>query len=185
MTIDAKQLANDLAAGRALALIDVRTPVEHAEIRISGSHSMPLDRLDPEAVKSASEGADGCVLVCLSGKRAEEARRRLDAAGVANLAVLDGGVTAWNQAGLPVEKSPRKVLPLMRQVQLIVGLLVLTGSILALTVHPKFAILPAVLGGGLSFAGATGWCGLAVLLSKMPWNRTDEACSGVRSCSIG
>ena len=185
MNIDSRQLAHDLAAGRAFALIDVRTPVEHAEIRISGSHSMPLDRLDPEEVKSVSGAGDGCVLICLSGKRAEEARRRLEAAGVANLRVLEGGVTAWNQAGLPVEKSPRKVLPLIRQVQLILGLLAMTGSILALTVHPNLAIIPAVLGGGLAIAGATGWCGLAMLLSKMPWNRVDGACSGVRSCSIG
>ena len=184
MTIHSTQLAHDLAAGRALALIDVRTPVEHAEIRISGSHSMPLDRLDPDAAKALSAGADGCVLVCLSGKRAEEARRRLEAAGVANLIVLEGGVTAWNHAGLPVERSPRKVLPLIRQVQLVLGLLAMTGSILALTVHPNLAIIPAVLGGGLAVAGATGWCGLAMLLSKMPWNRIEGTCSGVRSCSL-
>ncbi|MCB1132313.1 MAG: rhodanese-like domain-containing protein [Verrucomicrobiae bacterium] len=184
MKIDSRQLAHHLAAGRALALIDVRTPVEHAEIRISGSHSMPLDRLDPEEVKSVSGAGDGCVLICLSGKRAEEARRRLEAAGVANLIVLEGGVTAWNHAGLPVERSPRKVLPLIRQVQLVLGLLAMTGSILALTVHPNLAIIPAVLGGGLAVAGATGWCGLAMLLSKMPWNRIEGTCSGVRSCSL-
>ena len=184
MNIQAQELASQLASGRKLAVIDVRTPVEHAEMRISGSHLMPLDRLDPAAVREAAQGADSCVLVCLSGKRAGEACRKLEAAGMTELAILDGGMNAWAKAGLPVEKSPRKVLPLMRQVQLVIGVLALAGSILALTVDPRFAILPAFLGAGLTFAGASGWCGLAILLSKMPWNRVEGGCGNVRSCSV-
>ena len=61
----------------------------------------------------------------------------------------------------------------MRQVQLVIGLLALLGSILALTVNKNLAIIPALLGAGLTIAGLTGWCGLAVLLSKMPWNRVE------------
>ena len=59
----------------------------------------------------------------------------------------------------------------MRQVQLVIGVLALTGSVLALTVDKNFAIVPAILGAGLTLAGSTGWCGLAILLSKMPWNK--------------
>ena len=87
-------------------------------------------------------------------------------------------------AGLPLERSERRGLPLMRQVQLIIGLCVLTGSILALAVHPNFALIPAFFGAGLTMAGSTGWCGLAILLSKMPWNRVQCAGGGVKSCSI-
>ncbi len=178
------QLQQDLQSGRRVALIDVRTPVEHEEMHIAGSHLMPLDKLDPAAVKSASGGADLCVLVCRSGKRAGQAFEKLAAAGCGNLAVLEGGVGAWEAAGLPLERSARKHLPLMRQVQLIIGLLALTGSLLALTVNRNFALIPAILGAGLTMAGATGWCGLAILLSKMPWNKVECQGRAVSSCAI-
>ena len=184
MKIQTSQLQQSLQSGKNIALIDVRTPVEHEEMRISGSRLMPLDQLDPAAVKSASANADQCVLICRSGKRADAAFQKLQAAGCDKLVILDGGVMAWESAGLPLERTERKVLPLMRQVQLVIGVLALTGSILALTVHRNFALIPAFLGAGLTMAGATGWCGLAILLSKMPWNKVHCGCGNVKSCSI-
>jgi rhodanese-related sulfurtransferase len=184
MKTQSQQLQKDLQSGKSITLIDVRTPVEYEEMHIAGARLMPLDKLDPKAVRSASAGSDACVLICRSGKRAEQAHQKLHAAGCENLVILDGGVMAWEAAGLPLERTERKVLPLMRQVQLIIGLLALTGSILALTVHKNFAILPAFLGAGLTMAGSTGWCGLAILLSKMPWNKVQCAGGNVKSCSI-
>ena len=178
----ASQLNQQLHSGASPVLIDVRTPVEFAEARIAGSRSMPLGSLDAAAVKAAVAGAPSCVLVCAAGKRAEQARRQLEAAGCEKLVVLDGGWAAGASAGLPVERSPRKVLPLMRQVQLTIGLLALVSSVLALTLDIRFALIPAFLGAGLTMAGATGWCGLAILLSKMPWNRA--ACCGAKSCGV-
>lgn len=181
-TLPASQLSQQLQSDAVPVLIDVRTPVEFAEARIAGSRSMPLDALDAAAVKAAASQATHCVLVCAAGKRAEQARRKLEAAGCGNLVVLEGGLAAWQAAGLPVEGSPRTVLPLMRQVQLVIGVLALTGSLLALFVDKQFAWIPAFLGAGLTMAGSTGWCGLAILLSKMPWNRV--ACGGATSCGV-
>jgi hypothetical protein len=65
----------------------------------------------------------------------------------------------------------------MRQVQIAVGLVSAVGAALALGVDPRFAIVPLVTGGGLLFAGVTGFCGLALLLAKMPWNRTGKSTS--------
>ena len=183
MKIQSKQVQQDLKSGKRVALIDVRTPVEHAEMHIAGSVLMPLDRLDPAAVKSASDGAENCVLICHGGKRAEQAFQKLQAAGCENLSILEGGVSAWESAGLPLERSAGRHLPLMRQVQLVIGVLALTGSILALTVNKNFAIIPAFLGAGLTMAGSTGWCGLAIVLSKMPWNKV-ECGQTARSCSV-
>lgn len=153
-------------AGKVL-LIDVRTPAEHGEIHIEGSTLMPLDRLDPE---KARDGDEVRVLVCRSGKRAEQARQKLAAAGCENLAVLEGGVTAWEQAGLPVTRG-KSVFSLERQVRIAAGLLVLTGVALGYLVHPAFFGLSAFVGAGLTFAGLTDWCGMAMLLAKMPWNQ--------------
>lgn len=184
MKIQANQLNQDLQSGKRITLIDVRTPVEHDEMHIAGSKLMPLDRLDPAAVKAASGNAEQCVLICRSGKRAGQAYEKLQAAGCDKLVILDGGVTAWESAGLPLNHSSKNRLPLMRQVQLIIGLLALTGSILALTVNKNFALLPAFLGAGLTLAGSTGWCGLAILLSKMPWNKIEGSCGKTTSCSV-
>jgi rhodanese-related sulfurtransferase len=183
MKINATELQNSLQSGKNISLIDVRTPIEHEEMHIERSQLMPLDQLDPAAVKSASSSAEQCVLICRGGKRAEQAYQKLQAAGCSNLAILDGGVLAWEAKGLPLQRTERVVLPLMRQVQLTIGLLALTGSILAMTVHKNFALLPAFLGCGLTLAGSTGWCGLAILLSKMPWNKINGCCSNAKSCN--
>jgi len=184
MKIQAKQLDQDLQSGKCVTLIDVRTPVEHDEMHIEGSRLMPLDRLDVDAVKSAIGEGGCCVVICHSGKRAEQAFKQLQAAGCGNVAVLDGGVTAWDAAGLPLNRSEKTRLPLMRQVHLTIGLCVLTGSILALTGDKNYAIIPAIFGAGLTLAGATGWCGLALLLSKMPWNKVECRGCSKSSCSV-
>jgi len=184
MTLQAQQLNQDLQSGKRVVLIDVRTPVEHQEMHIKGSRLMPLDRLDVAAVKQAASDGEQCVLICRSGKRAAQAYQKLQAADCQNLAILEGGVSAWEESGLPLVRGNRKVLPLMRQVQLVIGLLALSGSILALTVNKNFALLPAFLGAGLTMAGATGWCGLAILLSKMPWNKVECGGCAVNSCSV-
>lgn len=184
MKVQAKKVQQDLQSGKRVALIDVRTPVEHEEMHIAGSRLMPLDQLDTAAVKATAAGVEQCVLICRSGKRAEQAFEKLRTAGCENLAILEGGVLGWESAGLPLERSTRNHLPLMRQVQLIIGLLALTGSLLALTVNKNFAVIPAILGAGLTLAGSTGWCGLAILLSKMPWNKVECAGRETRSCSI-
>jgi hypothetical protein len=42
-------------------------------------------------------------------------------------------------------------------------------------VHPAFLALAGFVGAGLVFAGITDWCGLGLLLSRMPWNRSRSA----------
>ena len=170
MKVQAYQLHTDLQSGKRIALIDVRTPAEHGEIHIANSRLMPLDRLDPTEVKAAAAQAEQCVIVCRSGKRAEQAFQKLQAAGCGNLAILDGGVTAWEDAGLPVNRGA-KAISLERQVRIAAGLLVLTGVILGTWVHPGFYGLSAFVGAGLTFAGITDWCGMGMLLAKMPWNQ--------------
>jgi predicted branched-subunit amino acid permease len=51
------------------------------------------------------------------------------------------------------------------------GALVLIGVTAGLVVHPGFFALAAFMGAGLFFAGASGWCGMALLLKQAPWNK--------------
>lgn len=177
MKIEAKQLKEELDRG-SVRLIDVRTPAEFGEIHIEGSQLMPLDRLRPDEVK-----CEECVIICRSGKRAEQALEKLKAAGCENLRVLEGGVMAWDAAGLPVNRG-KAVLSLERQVRVAAGLMVLAGVILGTWVHPGYYGIAAFVGAGLTFAGLTDWCGMAMLLAKAPWNqRAGVSCKGT-SCSV-
>jgi rhodanese-related sulfurtransferase len=87
------------------------------------------------------------------------------------LSDLEGGIPAWQQAGLPVQKLKNAPLPLMRQVQITAGSLVLLGLILSTMVAPAWILLSWFVGAGLVFAGVSGFCGMARLLAVMPWNR--------------
>src|SRR4029453_13952565 len=84
--------------------------------------------------------------------------------------VLEGGMQAWRRARLPMREGRRR-LAVDRQVQLIAGSMILTGVALGTLVNPWFLTIAAFFGAGLPFAGATGTCGLALALFKLPWNR--------------
>lgn len=51
------------------------------------------------------------------------------------------------------------------------GALILIGAFLGNFVNYKFWLLPSFVGAGLFFAGITGFCGMAIFLEKMPWNK--------------
>jgi rhodanese-related sulfurtransferase len=157
-------------SGRPLQLIDVRTPAEHAALHAEGARLIPLDDLDPAAVASAGDG-HAIYLICKSGARAAKACERFHAAGHENVYCVEGGTTAWEQAGLPVVRGTRKVISLERQVRIGAGALVVLGVALGWFLHPIFLALAAFVGCGLIFAGVTDWCGMGMLLAKMPWNR--------------
>jgi hypothetical protein len=68
-----------------------------------------------------------------------------------------------------VERGPERI-SLFRQIQIGAGALVLLGLAGAL-VWPPMIWLSAFVGAGLAFAGVSGFCGLGLLLSAMPWNK--------------
>jgi rhodanese-related sulfurtransferase len=167
-------LSASLGAGE---LLDVRTPSEYASAHVPGVKLMPLSDLKAEAYLAQHAPGTPLYVFCQAGERARKAIEQLERAGCDDCVLVEGGTQAWIAAGLPVHSSGRKVLPLMRQVQIVVGLLSIVGAGLALAVNRWFAILPLFLGCGLVFAGITGTCGMALLLARMPWNRGQENCT--------
>jgi rhodanese-related sulfurtransferase len=171
-SISPAELHRCLQAGQPAELLDVRTPPEYAAAHVAGAQLCPLDRLDAAAfLRQRAPEAPPLYVLCQSGGRAAKAVEQLRAAGGDRVVLVEGGTQAWIDAGLPVERGATKVLSLMRQVQIVVGLVSGSGAALALWVDPRFAVLPLLMGAGLLFAGLTGTCGLALLLAKMPWNR--------------
>jgi Rhodanese-related sulfurtransferase len=150
-------------------LLDVRTPAEFEECHIEGSVLHPLSDLNPEEVKKLAAGRKSCLVICRSGQRARQAAEKLRAGGLPNLQVLEGGVLAWEAAGLPLQRGA-KTLSLERQVRIAAGSLVFVGAVLGYFVHPAWIALSAFVGAGLVFAGITDTCGLALVLARMPWN---------------
>ncbi len=167
--IDAKTLKTWLDRDEAV-LVDVREPAEHAAENIEKATLLPLGSISLSGLPQHT--GKKLVIHCRKGGRGTAACQKLLAENP-NLEVynLEGGIEAWNAAGLNVSTSGAFFLPLDRQVQLTIGVCVLTGSILAYTISTQFLLLTGFFGAGLTFAGLTGFCGLARVMAKMPWNQ--------------
>jgi rhodanese-related sulfurtransferase len=153
-------------------LVDIREADEYRRENIPAAHHHALSTLGRHPPRS-----EGTVIFhCRSGNRTAANAAHL-AASVpgAKAFVLEGGIEAWRDAGLPTRKDARQPLELMRQVQIGAGSLVAAGTVLGALVHPGFHALSGFVGLGLVFAGVTGFCGMAKLLARAPWNRVAAA----------
>jgi rhodanese-related sulfurtransferase len=171
-TVTPAEFHQILARQPGAAVLDVRTPVEFAEVHIPAARNEPLDQFDPRALLEwGAIWADQPVyLICRSGARAAKAAEKLAKEKIDQGVVVEGGILAWIDAGFPVQRSAVKVISLERQVRIVAGTLVLAGVLLAYFVHPYFIGLSAFVGAGLVFAGISDWCGMGLLLAKLPWN---------------
>lgn len=176
--VDANTLKRWIDSGKAV-VVDVREPAEHAAENISGATLLSLGGISKS--KLPETGGKKLVIHCRSGKRSTSACEKLLAEDPdLEIYNLEGGISAWSSAGHNVQSSGKFFLPLDRQVQLTIGVCVFAGSLLAYFVNPLFAILTGFFGAGLIFAGLSGYCGLAMVIAKMPWNQggiADSSCS--------
>lgn len=167
------------------AILDVRTRMEHAGKSLSLAHEhIPLDELDPvRFMNSRGLGTDAevCIL-CRSGKRATQAAEKFSAAGYSNVKVVEGGIAACENGGHDIKvygpnngcAVGRSFVSLERQVRIVAGAVTALGALLGLFVHPLYSVIPLFVGGGLVFSGVTDRCGLALVLTKAPWNSLDN-----------
>lgn len=164
-----ESLAQQLQQGAAVQVLDVRTPAEFESAHIPGSHNLPLDQLSAHRGLLGA-GTQPLVLVCRSGSRAREAQVLLHSAGREAVEVLEGGLVAWEQAGLQVERG-RQRWSMERQVRGVAGGLVLAGALGSLFVWRPLGAVAAFVGGGLLYSALTDTCGMAALLARLPYNR--------------
>jgi rhodanese-related sulfurtransferase len=170
--LDAQTARTWLDEGDSI-LIDVREPAEHARERIEGATLAPLSTFDPANLDL--KGKRRVIVHCAAGLRSSRAAEQLAASGIAEVGHLKGGLPAWKQAGFTTIVNQKAPLPLMRQVQIVAGVLILLGVILGALAHPGFYALAGFVGAGLLVAGVTGWCGMATCLAKLPYNRNVTA----------
>jgi len=153
-------------------LLDVRSPGEFRSGHVEGAINLPLEQVTGGAVKALMAGREEAtvLLLCASGGRARTAAKRLQGAGI-RTTVVAGGTNACMAAGLPMRKAAGGTISIERQVRIGAGLMVAVGVALGALVHPGFYGLSAFVGCGLVFAGVTDFCGMGLLLARMPWNR--------------
>jgi rhodanese-related sulfurtransferase len=171
-TIPPVELQTMLAADPDAPVLDVRTPVEFAEVHVPQARNIPLDGLNPSALANSGLARKDrpVYLLCRRGQRAAKAAEKLAREGFTQPVVVEGGTLAWIEANLPVTRGKTSTISLERQVRIVAGSLVFIGVALGWFVHPGFFGLSAFVGAGLVFAGITDFCGMGLLLAKLPWN---------------
>lgn len=151
-------------------IIDVRERDEFEAEHIETSINLPLSTLPARAqeVMSQAQGQT-IVLMCRSGKRANIAAIHFQ-----NARIFEGGILEWKRQGRPTRSTKKRHFPILRQVHLVAGTTILTTAALGALMHPGFLWVTAFFGAGLTVSGATGFCGMAEILSRMPWNQVQS-----------
>ncbi|MCQ3949997.1 MAG: hypothetical protein DPW14_09260 [Planctomycetes bacterium] len=168
-----------------VTFVDVRSALEFSGENIEGSWNIPLPELE-DRLGELRDAKKPVIVLCRTGNRSLMAAQVLERRGFKDYRVLDGGITGWAKQGLPVKRGKKRI-SIERQVQMAAGSLMLTGVILGTLLSPWFYALSAFVGAGLTFAGLTGFCGMGMLLLRMPWNQIGPSTGGGTSgsCSVG
>jgi len=170
-------------------IIDVREEDEFLAEHVEHSINIPLSSFSNLAPGILNQlGERNIVIMCRSGVLAVQAQAMAKGLGfndAHSYEVYEGGIIQWKKAGHPVvARRVKAPLPLMRQVQLVIGAMLVLFGLLAVLVNPAFAYGAVFIGGGLLLAGATGFCALANLLGMLPWNRGDTL-ARQEMCQLG
>lgn len=88
-----------------LFLLDVRTPGENAEMRIKGSHLIPIDQVQARINEIPRDRP--VVVYCATAVRSGQVARYLDSRGYPEVYNLTGGIMGWQVRGFPVERGQR------------------------------------------------------------------------------
>lgn len=177
-------------------ILDVRTYMEYAEKHIGFGHAhVPLDDLKPTdfMMRLGLDRDADVYILCRNGKRATQAAEQFAAEGYRNVKVIEGGIIACEDCGHDIKGHSAGAgasgvktngpISLERQVRIAAGLFAAMGAALGLFVHPAFTFIPLFVGCGLIFAGLTDRCGMALVLTKAPWNTINGGGCGTSSCA--
>jgi len=154
-----------------------------------------LDELKPTdfMMRHGLDKDSDVYILCRSGKRATQAAEKFAAEGYRRVKVIEGGIIACEDCGHDIKghaagastnkEKPTGPISLERQVRIAAGLFAASGAALGLFVNPAFTAIPLFVGCGLIFAGVTDRCGMALVLTKAPWNKVGGGTCAVAICS--
>ena len=152
-------------------LIDIRERSEYLREHIPQAVSLPLTEINTGKTVAGS-GQQQVIFHCQAGMRTtHHADELMRAVSAGKVFLMSGGINAWKGAALPTVEDKKQPLPIIRQVHITAGILILVGVIVAYAIDGRLFLLSGFIGAGLVFSGVTGFCGMASVLQKMPWNR--------------
>lgn len=159
-----------LYSNNEVVVIDIRNQDEYKREHILGAHNIPLGNIDREKVGGIAKEKK-VVFHCQSGNRTRQHQKQLLDLGINEVYILEKGINDWKSNNGELKVDKKSPFPIMRQVQIIIGFMVILGIILSYFVSPYFNLLSGFFGLGLLFAGITGTCGLANMLMLLPFNQ--------------
>jgi rhodanese-related sulfurtransferase len=150
-------------------VIDVRTPAEYRGVHVEKIHNFPLEKI-PTHMDDFKKN-DEIYVMCNSGNRSQMAISDLGQHGFVNLTNVEGGIQAWIKEKFPVIRTTSFSMPIIQQVMIIAGAVVLTGTLGHLFIAEWMIWLAVAIASGMFYAGVSGDCRLSNVLAKMPWNK--------------
>lgn len=152
-------------------LVDIRDHTDYLREHIPQSISLPLTDITTGKTVEGS-GEQPVIFHCQAGMRTtNNADELMKAVSSGTVFLMSGGINAWKGAALPTVEDKKQPLSIIRQVHITAGILILLGVIAGFAVDSRLVLLSGFVGAGLVFSGVSGFCGMASLLQKMPWNR--------------
>ena len=97
--------ATTLINRRNAVVVDLRPAAEFAKGHLPSARNVELAELQAKIGQIAKNKSNPVVLVCQTGQESQRASRTVSEAGYAEVHVLQGGVDAWQKAGMPVVKQ--------------------------------------------------------------------------------
>lgn len=97
------QEASAMYAGQKAVIVDVREDSEWNAQHIPGAIHIPLGQLNDRLSELKSYKDSPVITQCRSGARSAKALDLLKSSGFTNVYNMDGGIIAWDKAGLKTE----------------------------------------------------------------------------------
>lgn len=85
-------------------IVDVREASEFGAGHVLGAKNLPLARVEAAGADLAKRKAKPLIVYCETGDRSAKAAAVLRKQGFERVVNMAGGIKAWREAGLPVEK---------------------------------------------------------------------------------
>jgi len=171
-TISTQEFSTVIKNSNDVFILDVRTDLEcRSEKLQKNCVYIPLHELKAQDFKDnhlLDLGLKPIYILCRSGARALKAAQELSSQIQNDIFVIDGGIEGCKMCNIPTQKT--NIISLERQVRITAGIFIVIGFFGGLFLNPLFYGLCAFVGTGLIFAGVTDKCGMALILTKAPWN---------------
>ena len=101
--VDARE-AQKLVTDKSVVVLDIRTPQEFNQGRIAGAKNIDFQAPDFEQRIETLDKSKSYLVHCASGGRSTHSLALFKKHSFQSVYHLDGGIKAWQKAGLPVEK---------------------------------------------------------------------------------